>query len=86
MARRRLETHLFDLVSVLAEATDDDERIVRFVAELIRDGRALDSRGIALKLSVALGRTGTGASLPCPADGPASRRLCADPVRQPRNP
>ncbi len=86
MAKRRVETHLYDLVSVLAEATDDDERIVRFVAELIRDGRALDSRGIALKLSVALGRAGTRAPLPCPAGDPASRRLCGDPVRQPRNP
>jgi len=51
VAKRRRETPLFDLVSILSEATRDDACTVRVVSELIRQGRAFDARGIALQLA-----------------------------------
>jgi len=52
VAQRRFETTLFDLVSMISEATQDDARTVRFVAELIRQGRAFDAWGVAVQLSM----------------------------------
>jgi len=51
VARRRHDTTLLDLLSAVSDATGDDARTVGLVAELIREGRAFDSRGNALQLA-----------------------------------
>jgi len=56
VTKRRVETTLLVLVSAVSAKTRDDAQTTRIVAELIREGRIFDSRGIALRLSLAAAR------------------------------
>ena len=50
-APRRFETTLHDLVSDLSDTLQDDERTVRLVAQLIREGWVRTSEGLEVQLS-----------------------------------